>query len=169
METLTLEQAYYVGELTAALAVIISLLYVGRQMKQNTEAIQINAAQEFVQMFNTFTADLGNNKEIATIWYQGTTDYDGLDKIDSIRFHAMAAQWMRIMESIFQQRKRGAIDEDTWQGIINLQKDTVSMPGIIKWEKIRGHWHGPEFRDWIKSLRQFSDIKPLYKHLENKS
>ena len=101
MESFTLEQAYYIGELIAALAVIVSLLYVGRQMKQNTEAIQINAAQEFVQMFNTFTADLGSNKEMTVIWYTGTSDYKSLNKIDSIRFHAMVAQWMRIMESIY--------------------------------------------------------------------
>jgi hypothetical protein len=168
MEILTLEQAYYVGELIAAFAVIVSLLYVGRQMKQNTEAIQIGAAQEFVQMFNTFTADLGNSEEMALIWYQGTQDYNNLDKASTIRFHAMVAQWMRIMESIYQQWKRGAVDSDTWEGVTSLQRDTVIMPGIIEWEKVRGHWHGPEFRGWIESLRQSSNAKSLYQHLENK-
>jgi hypothetical protein len=44
MENITLEQIYYIGELIAVIAVIASLLYAGKQMKQNTEAMQVNAA-----------------------------------------------------------------------------------------------------------------------------
>ena len=169
MELITLEQAYQIGELVAAIAVIVSLIYVGRQMKQNTEAVQISAAQEFVQMLNTFTADLGGSDEMAMIWYQGATDYKSLDKVKVIRFHAMAAQWMKIMESSYQQWKRGAIDEDTWKGIVSIQQDTVVSSGLVEWEKVRGHWLGPEFRGWIKSLRELPEARPLYKHLETKN
>lgn len=63
------------GELIAVFAVIISLIYVGRQVKQNTEAIQISAAQAFVGMYNTFTANLGASNDLADIWYRGTTDF----------------------------------------------------------------------------------------------
>ena len=75
MESLTLEQAYYIGELVAVTVVIVSLIYVGRQIKQNTEAIQVNAAQAFVEAYNTFTADLSTSEENTDIWYRGSTHY----------------------------------------------------------------------------------------------
>jgi hypothetical protein len=168
MEPSILEQITMVGELIASVAVVISLIYLGRQMRQNTQAVQINAAQEYVQMFNTFTSELGGTEEMADIWYRGTSNYESLTKIEVVRFHALVAQWMKIMESAYQQWKHGAVDDDTWIGISNLQKDTVCMPGIVIWREIRGHWHGPEFLNWIDEFMQSSDGKPLYGHLENR-
>ena len=39
MEPLTLEQAYYIGELIAAFVVIVSVIYLALQVRQNTQVI----------------------------------------------------------------------------------------------------------------------------------
>ncbi len=44
METLTLEQMYYIGELVAAFVVLISLVYMAIQLRQNTNAIKLGTA-----------------------------------------------------------------------------------------------------------------------------
>ena len=41
METLTLEQAYYIGELIAAFGVITSLLHVGFQIRETKKAVRV--------------------------------------------------------------------------------------------------------------------------------
>ena len=168
METLTLEQAYFIGELIAAFGVIVSLLYLGRQMKQNTEANQVNAAQVFVDMFNTFTASLGSSDDMADIWYRGTSDYQSLNVQETIRFNALAHQWFRIIESAYQQWKRGAVDKDFWAGLSNCAIDTYSTPGLSTYSKIRQHWHGPEFINWLESTKQNQGSKDLYGFLEQK-
>ena len=84
MESLTLEQTYYIGELVGVLVVIISLIYVGLQVKQNTNATHATAAQSFVEMYNTFTSVVGSSKETADIWRTLTNknNYIGSDKRD---------------------------------------------------------------------------------------
>jgi hypothetical protein len=166
METITLEQAYYIAELTTAVAVIISLVYVGRQVKQNTDATQVNAAQVFVQMYNTFTSYLGSSEELAELWYRGTTAYQGLNNVEKIRFNAIAGQWFRIAESVYQQWKRGALDKDFFTGVITQNIQVTSMPGMHEFIKVRGHWYGPEFCKWLEAMGQEYEGPSIYKYLE---
>ena len=46
METLTLEQAYYMGELLAAVIVIISIFYLAAQVKHSTRATQLQTTHD---------------------------------------------------------------------------------------------------------------------------
>jgi len=41
MGNIALEQAYYLAQISAGIAVVISLIYVGIQLKQNTRAIRL--------------------------------------------------------------------------------------------------------------------------------
>ena len=45
METLTLEQAYYLGELLGVIAVVTSLIYLALQLRQNTLSIRMSNVQ----------------------------------------------------------------------------------------------------------------------------
>ena len=42
MESLTLEQLYFMSEIIGVITVIISLIYVGLQVKQNTHVVRLN-------------------------------------------------------------------------------------------------------------------------------
>ena len=46
---MTLEQLAGLGEIIAALGVVISLIYVARQIRQNTDAVQANTEQWWAQ------------------------------------------------------------------------------------------------------------------------
>lgn len=166
MESITLEQAYYIAELTTAVAVIISLVYVGRQVEQNTDATQVNAAQVFVEMYNTFTAYLASSEELTEMWYRGITAYQELNKIEKIRFNAIAGQWFRIAESVYQQWKRGAMDKDFLTGVITQNIQVASMPGMHEFIKVRRHWYGQEFWKWLESMGQEYESTSIYEYLE---
>ncbi len=45
METLTLEQAYYIAEIIGVLSIVMSLVYVAVQIRQNTVAIRSDTSQ----------------------------------------------------------------------------------------------------------------------------
>ena len=49
---MTLEHFYYIAELVAALALVISLIYVGIQVKLSTKAPQAATAQSYVDTMN---------------------------------------------------------------------------------------------------------------------
>ena len=42
METITLEQVYYIGQTLGVMVVIASLLFVGLQVRQNAQALRVS-------------------------------------------------------------------------------------------------------------------------------
>ena len=46
---MTLEQYAYLGEIIAAIAVVASLIYVAKQLGQNTELMRVGASSERLQ------------------------------------------------------------------------------------------------------------------------
>ncbi len=49
MESLTLEQIYFMSEIIGVIAVIISLFYVGLQVKQNTHMVRLNTVRNIAE------------------------------------------------------------------------------------------------------------------------
>ncbi len=49
MESLTLEQIYFMSEIIGVIAVIISLIYVGLQVKQNTHVVRLNTVHNIAE------------------------------------------------------------------------------------------------------------------------
>lgn len=83
-----------IGEIIAAVLVVVSLGYVALQICQNTHALKITAAQTYVSMYNTITSELGK-PDLAVIWHNGPQDYSGLDRGKSVQFSAVAGQLVR--------------------------------------------------------------------------
>lgn len=65
METFTLEQMSYIVEIIGVIAVAASLIYVGKQIQQNTKTMQVNAAgvqaQWLMKVFSNVTWSLQVN------------------------------------------------------------------------------------------------------------
>ena len=168
METLTLEQASYIAEIIGVIMVVISILYLAIQVKQNTDATQVTAAQSYVELYNTFTANLIAFTELTDIWYRGVNDYHGLNNTEIIQFGALLGQWYRLTESNYQQHLRGAVDNDVWTGIVNQIIDLEVLPGVQEWKKQRRHWYGSHFWEWVDSLEKKHESKHMYAYLEGR-
>lgn len=167
MDTFTLAQAYYLAEIIGVFAIILSLVYVGRQLKQNTKATKIAASQAFVQMYNTFTSDLAGSHEIADIWYRGLADFKGLNPADTVRFSAVASQLFRVLQSAYIQCKDGALEEELWIGFEQSMYDALTHRGLKDWWLIRERWFGMEFRNLINNHpRNSATSNSIYPTLE---
>ena len=80
-----IEQIYYIGELIGVIAVIASLLYVGRQVQQSNAAMRNSASTEFSNGLNALTVSMALNREFAEVWTKGEQRFDALDQVDARR------------------------------------------------------------------------------------
>jgi hypothetical protein len=67
METLSLEQIYYLCQTIAAGAVVISLIYVGIQVRQNTHAINLSTAHNISESFRDSHALIAENADLCNL------------------------------------------------------------------------------------------------------
>ncbi len=108
---MSLEQLANIAEVFGMLVVAITLIFLTLQMRQNTHAMKVASAQNFVDLYNTFTGHLSSNKELADLWYKGLSDYSSLTAGDRVRVSCANGQLMRIYESAYLQWCEGALDD----------------------------------------------------------
>ncbi len=75
-----------VSEIVAALGVIISLVYVGIELQQNTIASRATTAQAIVDSSRNFLLDIAMNDEFDRVRRVGQADLSQLNEAEANRF-----------------------------------------------------------------------------------
>jgi hypothetical protein len=65
---MTLEQYSYIAQIVASIGVVASLIYVARQLVQNTRMMRASVSNDRVQRDFDLSGALFNNREFAEIW-----------------------------------------------------------------------------------------------------
>lgn len=150
---MTLEELYYISQIVAVVAIFASLIFVGIQLRQNTRAVHVSTAQAHFTMWHSLVTPLTENADMAKIWWQGLSDFDGLIEQDRMRFIVYAGNVFRFYESSRIQWRRGQLDSELWHAVEVNIREFASQPGVQKFWNIRKNWHSIEFINWFESLQ----------------
>ena len=164
MESMTLEQAYYIGELVVAVMVIISIFYLAIQVKQGNVSAQLDTVQKMNLGFNSVYESLSENGELADIYQRGIYDLNQLDRIEKMRFIVLLNRVIRIIWAMYYQRKTvGVMDEKIWNVFQGPFKDAFQMPGFQMYWEMKRHWFDKDFQDFVQiTFVDAKDTKRLY-------
>jgi len=146
MDTITLEQAYYIAELVTALAVVISLIYVGIQIRQNTHAIKLNSAQNLSHELRESLALLVSDAELSDIHLRAMRDVGCLAAVEKFRFYMFLNNVFRVYESAHYQKMQGTVDPSVWAGIHGNINATKSTSGYQAFWRDRKNIYSREFQ-----------------------
>lgn len=159
---MTLEEFNFIAEIIASVAVIASLVYVGRQINQNTEATHAAAAQANVNAVNEYVGLINASDKLADILHQGANGLSALKGGDLIRFMAFNDQAFIAFQSYYKQWKDGTLDEELWITHRQAALDLLTQVGQQEWWAVRRHWFYPEFRDYLDNLAVIEESKPMH-------
>lgn len=120
-------------ELVGSGAVLVGLIFVGLELRQNTQALEAASLQNQTDASTNFLTLVASDGELARIWLEATADSSQLNEVDSFRYFMLArARWLR-MQNAFLQWKRGMLTDDDWgfyEGLVcNLETN-----GAIQFE-----------------------------------
>jgi hypothetical protein len=139
MQLMTLEAVYFISQVVAAVALIGSLLFVGVQVRQNTQQAQqanriahAESLREMVQgpeYWHPLFAVPGFAEEFRYCLNR----YDTADPAVKTRFHGfMFSLWLHL-DSMHRMQQRGLFDDDLSFRYIGAWKAMVSTPGGGAW------------------------------------
>ena len=95
-------------------AVLIGIVFVGIEIRQNTAAIQAATMQGLTDASQEYMLLLGSDGELAEIVRKGRNAPDQLNETESRQyFYLMRARWMRYQNAFFQYQ-RGTIGDEDW-------------------------------------------------------
>jgi hypothetical protein len=128
-----------VAELVAAGGVILSLVYLSIQVRQNTQSIRTAANQDLMTAFNDVAALAGHSRHGARIYHALLhATWEELDPYEEDAARMLLIQNVRVFEQAFLQHRVGFLDDDVWEGWEHQMKLSMALPGVSDgWPAVR--------------------------------
>ena len=149
---MTLESIYYVGQTIAVVALLISILFVGYQIRQNTKAIKATSHHAITDSFNQLNAILIIDPSRGRVWRLGLLGLENLEEDEQIAISFMMLSYSRIFETLYYQYKNGTMDKKLFDAELKTLTWTVSKPGFREWWANNPISLGAEYRAFIDGL-----------------
>ncbi len=128
-----------IAEILGVIAVISSLIYVGRQINQNTQIARANIVHGTSVLSNQIFQLIAQDAELADIYDRGTTGVS-LNRVDLRRFTALVTMYMTWLEDIDIQTTAGLyIDSPDDQSSIEYLSREFSC--FFSTPEVRHWWH----------------------------
>ena len=122
-----------VGEIVGAVAVLVTLIYLTRQMRQNTAGLRASAYQTWVA---ATTAHLGvsqSSAPLARTILQGLDEPAGLGEDNWVQFAFWCHQFVLITEGTFHLHQEGIISDSVLEKEFQRTAALLETPGGSEW------------------------------------
>jgi hypothetical protein len=113
---MSLEGFYFIAEITAAFAMIASLLFVGIQVRQNTAATQVSNSQASLHAWTDLTTSMSSDEGLSQIYVDSFYPDASTTDRDSLRLNNWVAAHLKTVEWNYLQWLDGNLSDDLWHG-----------------------------------------------------
>ena len=125
-----LQEYALIAEIISAVAIVISLLFVGFQIKENTKAAQASRFHDIAALDITLLTSFARSQESARISTLFRENPNALSDDElNFGFYMFAAE-VRHIENLFLQKANKMLSEESWQSRISLVEGLVLSPGF---------------------------------------
>ena len=132
---MTLQDLGNLGEFIGAIAVVISLVYLAGQIRQNTRALHGSSYAQSAEQLWLFNLAIAQDADLGRIWAEYTAGKP-LTPEDLVRLEASLACMFFGMENLFRQYERGLLDPDTWENVVR-NAPPMTGPTLDRWRARR--------------------------------
>jgi hypothetical protein len=147
---MTLSDLGNIGQVIGAIAVVISLIYVALQIRQNTNAVRSATAQSVHEHFANWYHLIAADAELARIAVNGLRNYHSLSENERTRFIAVFMSFLSYSQNAFLKWRQGLLAPSLWLGWEQVMMNLFGAPGGKALWKERRYMFGDEFRRYIE-------------------
>jgi hypothetical protein len=148
-----------IAELTGALAVVLSLIYLGKQIKsslkimeQNIKAMQsASESSSMAQTLEMFKTQI-ESREIAELISKGHRNFDELDFVDKYRYSLFLQAIFEVHQTYHAQTQRGGAGLEIWGYYSRVFDNLCRVPAVVRWWKQNRDVFDPSFAEYIDGL-----------------
>jgi hypothetical protein len=112
---MSFEQLSYLAQIVASIGVIVSLIFVGLQIKHNTSALQRNEHNSTMAQWTVIRQAIATNRDIAELMTDGLRGERALDAADQMRLEQMLAEHAWAGFHIWDRTRRGVFPKGTFE------------------------------------------------------
>jgi hypothetical protein len=138
------------GEFIGGIAVVVSLVYLASQIRQNSRLVRASSASTQSEANTSFSALVVQDPDVARLLLEGGADRESLSEIDRRRFDSMMAMTFEGLNNQFE------FIEDGLVGPRVSERAQLIIPRIFQQLGVQSYW-----RDWrevhSRGFREFVD------------
>ena len=139
-----------IGEFIGGIAVVVTLIYLASQIRQNTRSVRVSAFQAAQRDLADLLDRLSGDPELIRIYFDGNSDFESFSQADRRRYATFMAAFMRRYETLIYQTRLGNIDPIQWEGVReNLREAFQGAGARAWWEGARSHFN-PDLREFVQ-------------------
>jgi len=147
-----LSEAANWAEIVSALGLVISLIYVGIQVTDNTSAMRSETASNASTEFIGWYSHVSDDPELMNVWLRGVTAPETLDEQQSLRFVFLLHIIMLQFQNNFYLVEEGTLDAKMLSAINNTLATIRGTPGFEMYWSLRRELFYPEYRAFVEQL-----------------
>ena len=130
-------------DISSAVAVLLGLVFVGLELRQNTSVISAQAIHDLNESANNAMLELAQDDALADLTLRGNQDPQALTETERQRYNAWMRAVFNIHESAWMYNRKGLIDDDDFAAWKTSICNNLQRQGLREfWNANRGS--GPE-------------------------
>ena len=144
---MSLEQLSYAAQIVGTVGVILSLVFVGYQVRQNTATLQRNEHNSTMSQWTVIRMAIAENRDISELMTSGLHGARDLDAADQLRLEQLLAEYAWAAFHIWDRTRRGVFPKGTFEMTGgSLLCEVLDTPrGRSWWESAKSVGFIPEY------------------------
>ena len=141
-----------IAEVVGAIAIVVSLVYVGVQVTDSTRAVRSATANETASALSAWYAQLGGNLQASQIFLDGMTNPELLSREEQFQFVVQFHGLMLEYQAAYYLSQEGTLDVELQESLTNTILGVRELPGFaLYWEQRRDLFKA-SYRDYVEDL-----------------
>ena len=163
-----LQKISIITEIVGAVAIVVSLIFVGIQFIENTKATKSATAASTIGTISSWYTEMGNNEQSSSLFYNYMADPDSLTSEERFQVIITLHGLFLTFQNSYYLSQEGTLDSRIQESITKAAVGVKDQPGFRLFWKLRRELFFPEFQKHIDEIVD-TDIEiseGMYKSLE---
>jgi hypothetical protein len=150
------------AEIASAVGVLMSLIFVGLQIRQNTHAQRVLAVESLSAAITAINVPAMESPALGAAVSKVCADWYASTREERIIAHYFLFSIFKLLETAWYQQKAKALEPAHWAGWEKLLLMLYHSPGIQGvWWPLRRHAYSSEFQTYLDSTQPVASVAPL--------
>lgn len=150
MKRPSLAEIAQLAEVVAAVAVVLSLVYVGRELRSNTAAIRGESLQGVADASAQILLTTAADSALSRIRQLGDRDVTLLSDAEVYRYGTLLRQVLLAFQNVYFQNELGVLEPRVWEGYRRILCDLASNPGVRDTWELHRHVLDPGYAEIVE-------------------
>lgn len=154
----TIQMWANVATIINSVVVVLSLLYLARQVKISTKATRGATYQTIINGVASIESRISQDDNTARIYKLGTEASEQLNDIEKVRFNELISSFFNFYENLYFQAKEDLVIPELWEGWSKNLMDDLNKQGVAVWWEEKKVFYSESFRQYVDERKPVNII-----------